>query len=289
MTRIQPGVKFAAVLTGLSCLLMLVSCAPASSASPSASASGKPTGRNLPTITPGKLTIATGEPAYEPWVIADDPASGKGFEPAVSYAVAKKLGFAAADVIWVRSSFDAAIAPGPKNWDLNIQQLSVTAERKQAVDFSSPYYTTTQAILARAGSPAIGAKSIADLADIQFGVPVGTTSLSVLENIVKPNNDPKVFNNLEDATEALRNKQVDAIIADLPQAFYISKAEIKGSVVVGQLDSNVGGDSFGYVLPKGSALTAPVSAALDELRADKTLAKITAEWLSDSISVPVLK
>ncbi|MDR1237820.1 MAG: ABC transporter substrate-binding protein [Propionibacteriaceae bacterium] len=289
MTRIRGGTRFAAILAGLSCLLTLTACAPAPVTSPSASASGKPTGHNLATVTPGKLTIATGDPAYAPWVIADDPASGKGFEPAVSYAVAKKLGFAAADVVWVRTSFDAAIAPGPKNWDLNIQQLSVTAERKQAVDFSSPYYTTTQAILARAGSPAIGAKSVADLADVQFGAPVGTTSLTALVNIVKPNNDPKVFNNLEDATEALRNRQVEAIIADLPQALYICSAEVKGSVVVGQLDSKAGGDSFAYVLPKGSPLTAVVSAALDELRADKTLAKITAEWLSDSISVPVLK
>ena len=239
-------------------------------------------------ITEGKLTIATGEPAFAPWVIDNEPENGEGFEAAVSYAVADKLGYSKDDVVWVRSTFDAAIAPGPKDFDLNIQQFSVTPERAKAVDFSSPYYETTQAVVAAKGSKAAAATSIADLKDAVIGVMSGTTSLKAAEDVIAPSSDVQVFNDNVDAVTALQNGQVDALVVDLPTAFYVRDAQLEGDgVIVGQLDA-AAGDAFAFVLPKGSSLTAKVSDALDALRADGTLAELEKTCLADQ-GAPFLK
>lgn len=243
---------------------------------------------SLKTVTPGKLTIATGEPAYSPWVEDNDPASGKGFEAAVAYAVAGKLGFANADVVWVRSTFDAAIAPGAKDWDFNLQQFSITEERRNAVDFSSPYYTTAQAVVSLKGSPVAGATTVAELKGALLGAQTGTTSHRMLTETVAPTTAPSVFNNSQDTVQALKGGQVDAIVVDLPTALYLVAAELDGGVVVGQFADTSGGDQFGLVLPKGSALTTAVTGAVDALRADGTLDSLAKTWLSDSVNVPVL-
>lgn len=242
----------------------------------------------LKTVTPGKLTIATGEPAYSPWVENNDPASGKGFEAAVAYAVAGKLGFANADVVWVRSTFDAAVAPGAKDWDFNLQQFSITEERRKAVDFSSPYYTTAQAVVTLKGSPVSGATTVAELKGALLGAQTGTTSHRMLTETVAPTTAPSVFNNSQDTVQALKGGQVDAIVVDLPTALYLVAAELDGGVVVGQFADTSGGDQFGLVLPKGSALTAAVTGAVDALRADGTLDSLTKTWLSETVNVPVL-
>lgn len=243
---------------------------------------------SLKTVTPGKLTIATGEPAYSPWVENNDPASGKGFEAAVAYAVAGKLGFANADVVWVRSTFDAAVAPGAKDWDFNLQQFSITEERRNAVDFSSPYYTTAQAVVTLKGSPVAGATTVAELKGALLGAQTGTTSHRMLTETVAPTTAPSVFNNSQDTVQALKGGQVDAIVVDLPTALYLVAAELDGGVVVGQFADTSGGDQFGLVLPKGSALTAAVTGAVDALRADGTLDSLTKTWLSETVNVPVL-
>ncbi|WP_336658482.1 ABC transporter substrate-binding protein [Leucobacter sp. USHLN153] len=240
------------------------------------------------TVTEGKLTIATGEPAYAPWVMNDDPESGEGFEAAVAYAVAEEMGYAEDDVEWVRTSFDAAIAPGPKDFDLNLQQFSVSEDRKKAVDFSSPYYETTQAVVAAGGTDAADAKSVADLKDAVIGVASGTTSLTVAEEVIAPNKDLQVFNSVDDAVAALQNGNIDALVTDLPGAFYVRDAQLDDGVIVGQLDSAEGGDEFAFVLPKDSALTEDVSKAVDALREDGTLDELAAEWIADQ-GAPVLK
>lgn len=266
----------------------LAACSSGSSGSPaSASASASTNVQDL-TKKPGTLTIATGKPAYSPWVENDDPASGKGFEAAVSYAVAEKLGFTESQVVWTRTTFDEAITPGPKSWDLNIQQFSITTQRKKAVDFSSPYYTTSQAVLTYKGSPAADATSLASLKAVKFGVPVGTTSQNVLTNIIAPTSAPSIFNSQDDAVQALKNKQVQALVVDLPTALYLASAELTNGKIVGQLADTTGGDQYGFMLQKNSQLTAPVSAAVDALRKDGTLAALQKKWLSDSINVPVL-
>lgn len=243
----------------------------------------------LQTVTPGKLTIATGEPAYEPWVLNDDPAAGEGFEAAVAYAVAAELGFAKEDVVWVRTPFDTVIAPGPKNFDFNIQQFSITDDRKKAVDFSSPYYVTSPALISAEGNKGADATDIAGLEGTIIGVASGTTTLNAITDIIGETAEIQVFNSNEDAVQALAAGNIDLLAVDLPTALYLAFVEIENGVVVGQLQSTAGGDEFGLLLEKDSPLTAAVTAAVDALRDNGTLAKLEAQWLTDSAGAPVLK
>jgi polar amino acid transport system substrate-binding protein len=240
-------------------------------------------------VTEGKLTIGTGEPAYFPWVIDDAPESGEGFEAAIAYAVAEELGFAAEDVVWVRSTFDEAIAPGPKTFDFNLQQFSITDERREAVDFSSPYYETTQAVITTETSAAAGATSLADLKDLLIGAATGTTSFDAIEAQIAPTAGAQAFNSNDDAKLALESGQVDAIVVDLPTAFYLTGVELTGGLILGQLDASTGDDAFGLVLAKDSPLTAAVSAAVDALRDSGRLQEIADEWLAEAANAPVLK
>ncbi|MEY4898353.1 MAG: hypothetical protein RL294_164 [Actinomycetota bacterium] len=243
----------------------------------------------LQTITAGKLTIGTGLPAYEPWVVGDAPESGEGFEAAVAYAVAEQLGFAPEDVVWVRTTFDEAIQPGVKNFDFNLQQYSITDERKASVDFSSPYYETTQTVITVKGSKADGATSIADLKDLVIGAATGTTSFTAIEEIIQPTAGASAFNSNDDAKAALAAGQIDALVVDLPTALYLTAVEIDGGTIVGQISGAASGDQFGLVLDKDSPLTAAVTAAVDALREDGTLAALEAEWLANYAGAPVLK
>ena len=242
---------------------------------------------DLATVTEGKLTIATGEPAYYPWIIDDKPETGAGFEGAVAYAVAARLGFEAADVVWVRTTFDSAVTPGEKNFDFNLQQFSITEERKTAVDFSAPYYTAPQAIVSFKGSKIDGKTSIAELKGAKLGAAVGTTSLDAIENQI--GETPQVFNDNAAGVSALKNKQIDGLVVDLPTAFYLAGVEVPNGIIVGQLPSTGSGDQFGLLLSKGSKLTSCVSGAVDAITADETLAAITDKWLATDAGAPVLK
>lgn len=243
----------------------------------------------LQTLTAGKLTIGTGQPAYEPWVVGDAPEKGEGFEAAVAYAVAEELGFAPADVVWVRTTFDEAIAPGLKNFDFNLQQYSITGERKAAVDFSSPYYETTQTVITVKGSKAAAATAVADLKGLLIGAATGTTSFTAIEDVIKPTAGAKAFNSNDDAKAALQAGQVDAIVVDLPTALYLTAVELDGGKIVGQLSGAASGDKFGLVLDKGSKLTATVTAAVDALRESGKLQELADKWLADYAGAPVLK
>jgi polar amino acid transport system substrate-binding protein len=277
------SIKKAAIALATSAALAftLSGCAPA--ATPEAAPN------ELPTITAGKLTIGTGLPAYEPWVVGDAPENAEGFEAAVAYAVAAELGFAPEDVIWVRTTFDEAIAPGVKNFDFNLQQYSITDERKANVDFSSPYYATAQTVITVAGSAAAEATSLADLKGLLVGAQTGTTSLKAIEDIIMPTAGAQVFNSNDDAKAALANGQVDAIVVDLPTAFYLTAVELDGGIILGQLAGAEAGDTFGLVLDKGSPLTAAVTAAVDALRASGRLAELETIWLADFAGAPVLQ
>ncbi len=267
-------------------LALLSGCASGGGASPGGESSEDAGGY----LTEGKLTVATSEPAYYPWVIDDAPESGEGFESAVAYAVAEELGFDADDVVWVRSSFEASIAPGPKDFDLNLQQFSITPEREEAVDFSSPYYETTQTVITTGSSAAADASSIADLADVIVGAQTGTTSFTAAEEIIAPSGGVSAFNMNEDAKAALESGQIDALVVDLPTAFYMTGAELDDGVIIGQLPQTAGeGDAFGIVLPKDSPLTADVTDAVDALREDGTLDDLAAEWLGGDDTAPVLQ
>jgi len=292
--------RLAAALALAAVLALATACAPAdeddtagTTTSPTATASETVDAcakENLQTHTPGTLTITTDKPAYEPWFVNDDPANGKGFEGAVAAAVAEELGFSPDEVTWTRTKFDAAIAPGPKDWDFDINQFSITEERKQAVDFSSPYYDVTQAVITRADSKAEGATSLANLKGLKIGAQVGTTSYDAILTAIDPRQQPAVFNTNDDAKQALENGQVDAIVTDLPTAFYITAVELDNGVIVGQLPTEGGEqEQFGLVLDKDSPLTECVSAAVDALRDDGTLDQLEQEWLADVAGAPVLQ
>ena len=284
--------RFGIALVAASALL-LTACSSSSDTAASAAPTAAETAASacapdsLATLTTGKLVIATGEPAYYPWVIDDAPESGAGFEAAVAYAVATQLGYAAEDVSWVRTTFDGAITPGAKEFDFNLQQFSITEERKAAVDFSSPYYSAPQAIVSYAGSPIEGKTTIEELKGAKLGAGVGTTSLDAISTVF--GSEPQAFNDNAAAVAALKNGQIDGIVVDLPTAFYLSGVEVDGGIIVGQLPSTGDGDNFGLLLAKDSPITSCVSQAVDAIRASGELDQITAKWLSTEAGAPVLK
>ena len=273
--------------------LALAACSPASDTATeaSASASGASCDKaTLETKTPGKLVIATGQPAYEPWVKDDAPESGEGFEAAVAYAAAEKLGYDPADVQWARTTFDVAIAPGAKDFDWNIQQFSITDDREKAVDFSSSYYDVNQAIVSYKGSPIADAKTLADLESAKLGAAVGSTSLDAAQGL-GTGEEVAVFNDNAAAVSALKNEQIDGLVVDLPTAFYLVAAELDDGLIVGQLPAADGAttDQFGILLPNNSALTACTTQAVDALRADGTLDTLEQKWLGSDAGAPTLQ
>lgn len=257
----------------------------ASSATPDACAKG-----SLQTKTSGKLTLATDKPVFEPWFVDDKPENGKGYEGAVAAAVVEKLGYTPAEVTWTRVPFNNVFKPTPKDWDFDINEFSITEDRKKALDFSSPYYDVTQAVVTTKGSKAATAKSLADLKGLTLGAQAGTTSFQAIKDVVAPTKNPRVYNSNNDAVKALGNGQVDALVTDLPTAFFMAGAQLDDGRVIGQLPSSGGAtEQFGLVLEKGSPLTACVSKAVDALRADGTLDKLVDQWLSQAGGAPVLK
>ncbi|NMO56335.1 amino acid ABC transporter substrate-binding protein [Actinoplanes sp. TBRC 11911] len=278
---------------GVLALAALTACAPADeAAAPSTTASASanvcPAGA-LQTRTPGKITVGTDSPAYEPWFSDNKPSNGKGFESAVAYQVAQRLGYPAANVTWTSVTFNNAIAPGPKTFDFDINEFSITPDRRNAVDFSSPYYLVRQAVITTKGSKIAGAKSIADLRNAKLGAQVGTTSYQAITDLIKPTAQPQVYNNNDDAKAALVNGTVDGIVVDLPTAFFMTSAEIKDGVIVGQLPQVGVPEQFGLVLDKDSPLTSCVSTAVDQLRQDGTLAVLEKTWLAGSGGAPELQ
>ncbi|MGV9561677.1 ABC transporter substrate-binding protein [Streptomyces sp. NPDC003480] len=294
MHRVQRALRRAASGATVALLALAVGCAPQPEGNASAKASGAAAGTctqgKSATKNSGKLTIATDEPAYEPWFKADRPSNGKGFESAVAYAVAGRLGYGKSAVVWQSVPFNKAFAPGEKTFDFDINQVSISAERRKAVDFSSGYYDVRQAVIALKGSKAARAQSIADLRALKLGAQVGTTSLGYITDVVKPTRQPAAYAKNDQAKSALKNGQVDAIVTDLPTAFYITAAEVTDARIVGQFE-NQGGtpEQFGLVLDKGSALTSCVTSAVDALRKDGTLTRLEKQWLSDAVDAPVLK
>lgn len=242
-----------------------VSCSPAS----------------MNTVAKGKLTIGTDNPAYGPWFQDNKPANGKGYESAVGFAIAENLGFAQPDVSWIRVPFTNAITPGPKTFDIDLNQVSIDPARAKKVDFSSGYYDVTQAVVTNKGSKIASAKTVADLKGAKLGAQVGSTSYTAITDQIKPSSKPAVFDSNDLAVQALKSKQIDGIVVDLPTAFYVTSAQLNNGVIVGQLPSATGKpEQFGAVLRKGSSLTPCISKAVDALRRNGTLTKLSEQWLT---------
>jgi len=241
----------------------------------------------LPTKEEGVLTVATDKPAYPPYFEDEDPTNGEGFESAVAYAIADQLGYPKAQVKWTVESFNASFAPGPKDFDFDVNQISITPPREKAVDFSAPYYTANQALVALKDSDAASAESLEELQDAKLGVQIGTTSLEAAEEEIEPSSRPEVFNTSNDVVQALKNGQIDAIVVDLPTALYLTAVQVPEAAVVGQF-SAPGGDEWGALLQKDSELTGCVSQAVEELEASGELQKITDRWMSQAAGAPEL-
>ncbi|TIC82858.1 ABC transporter substrate-binding protein [Nocardioides sp. GY 10127] len=263
-----------------------------SSSDASASATGDPSTCVTDDMltTAGELTVGTDSPAYSPWFKGNDPTNGKGYESAVAYEVASRLGFSADQVTWTVVPFNTSYAPGAKDFDFDINQISITAKRAKVVDFSDGYYSAAQAVIALKGSAAADATSLDDLKSLNLGAQTGTTSLTAITDVIEPDSDPSVFQTTNAAVQALKNGQVDAILADLPTAFYISAVQLgNDGTIVGQFQPDTGEqEQFGMLFEKGNPLVTCVDEALAAMTEDGTLAAIEKKWLSDTVSVPEL-
>ena len=260
-----------------------------STATASSGASDQCAPANLKTHSSGVLTVATDTPAYEPWFVDNKPSNGKGFESAVAYAVAKQLGFPADKVKWVHAAFNSVIAPTPKTFDFDINEVSITAKRAKIIDFSSGYYDVAQAIVTLKSSKFAHVTTIAGLKGAKLGAQKGTTSFDAINQVIRPSRTPAEYPTNDLAVEALQNGQIDGLVVDLPTGLYVTAAQVKGSVIAGQLPVTGTPEQFGLVLEKGSPLTSCVTKAVDALRADGTLTALQKQWLTTSAGAPELK
>ena len=244
------------------------------------------------TMTDGVLTIATGNPAYFPWVLDNNPAGGKGFEAAVAYEVAGRMGFSAENVFWTSASFDQSIQPGVKDFDFNLQQFSITAERDRIVDFSDPYYSAAMAVLVRKPTIDAGAEAtLASLKMLKWGVDANTTALAVVQGVIEPDAATLLYDDNVNVIEAMKGNQIDAAIFDLPTALYLSAVVLEDGVILGQFPANrsENPDMFGLLMEEGNPLKECIDSALAEMTADGSLAAIEAEWLHETTGVPVIE
>lgn len=244
------------------------------------------------TLEEGVLTIATGNPAFYPWVLNNDPESGEGYEAAVAYAIAGAMGFEDDQVTWVRTSFDEAIQPGAKNFDFNMQQYSITPERDQMVDFSLPYYTSAMAVLTTQQAVDNGLEaSLASLQGAIWGADASTTAVPMLNEIVQPERDALLYGDNVDVTAAMQAGQIDAALFDLPTALYLSAVVLDDGVILGQFpaDRSQNPDQFGLLMEDGNPLRECVDAAITELVESGELAAIETQWLQDATGVPVIE
>ncbi len=277
-------------LMGLAVLaIAAVSCAPEEE-TPAPAASPAPDAcvtENLTLVTPGQLTVGTDDPSFPPWIVKNDPTNGKGFESAVAYEVAERLGFASSAVEWVVVPFNKSYAPGPKDFDFDINNISVTDERDRAVDFSDGYYDLTQALMVLKGSPIENASTMDEIADSVFGAQIGTTSLEFINTVIQPTQPAKVYDTTNDAKTALRNGQVDGLVLDLPTAYFEAFINTPNGALVGQFPST--GEHIGMLFEDGNPLRDCVNAVLAEMEADGTLQELQDKWLADYLSVPVIE
>jgi polar amino acid transport system substrate-binding protein len=276
-------------LAGLSAALIAACGSPKKTSTQTAAASAQTcTPAKLETHSKGVLTVATDSPAYPPYFERNDPSNGQGFESAVAYAVAGKLGYKTSAVKWVSEPFDASYAPGPKSFDFDINEISITAARAKAVNFSPGYYTNPQAIIVASNSPYAHATSLAALKGANIGVQIGTTSLSAATSQIKPTHAPQVFNTSNDVVQAFKIHRVNAIVVDLATAFELTSTELQHTTIAGQF-SAPGGDQWGLLMPKGSSIAACVGRAVSALKSDGTLAKLDKRWIASGSNVPVLR
>lgn len=239
----------------------------------------------LATVEPGTLTVATGDPAFPPWVENDDPESGEGFEAAIVYALADELGFAAEDVTWVRTGFDEAIAPGDRDYDFNIQQFSIREDRREVVDFSVPYYQPDKALVALPDSAVAGATSFEELADANWGAAIGTTDLTYIEDVIGAS-DVAVFDDQAGVFQALQGGQIDATVVALPTALFATAVQVPEAEILATLPPDESDEGLGLLLTQDNPILPCIDEALEAMRADGRIDDIAGEWLGVGTDIP---
>ena len=276
------------LLVVIASLVLLAGCAEEPSNQPSSSGGGGAgdkdpcAAKSLPTVAKKTLTVATDKPAFPPW-FQGSPKAWSGYEGEVASEVAKRLKL---PIEWVVEPFNKAYAPGPKDWDFDINQVTITEERDRAIDFSDSYYDNSQGVLGLKETPVAEAKSISDLKDHQFGAQVGTTSLAFINSTIQPSADVKVFDTTNDAVSALKNSQIDALVTDVPTTVYLRDLVVKNSLVIGQYAPT---EQFGMVFEEDNPLVQCVNEALDEMSSDGTLEKLEQKFLQDYLQIPTLE
>ena len=287
-------------LTALGLLLVVLAAACGSStkkSAPATTAANNCSPSQLNLVKSGVLTVGTDNPAYPPWFGGkpkgiwkiSDPTSGKGYESAVAYAVAKQLGFSSDKVIWQYTPFNNSFAPGKKAFDFDINQISYTPQRAKVVDFSDSYYDVNQAVVVNNGAKIASVTSTAGLKPYELGAQLGTTSYQYIKDKIKPSKKPSVFPTNAGAVQALKNKQIDGLMVDLPTAFYVTAVQVPNSKVLGQFPTPPGGEHFAMVFQKGNSLVRCTNEALTTLRDNGTLQKLQQQWLAKATGAPILK
>jgi polar amino acid transport system substrate-binding protein len=241
----------------------------------------------LATVTPGTLTVATGDPAFPPWVENDDPESGEGFEAAVVYALAEQLGYDASQVVWVRTGFDEAIAPGPKDYDFNLQQYSIREDRREVVDFSVAYYEPDKAVVALPDSPVASATSFEELREANWGATIGTTDLTYIEDIIGAT-DVAVYDDQAGTFQALQAGQIDATVVALPTALFATAVQVPEASITAVLPPDASDEGLGLLLEQGNPILSCIDAALETLRSDGVLDALATEWLGVGGDIPAI-
>jgi polar amino acid transport system substrate-binding protein len=249
---------------------------------------------DLNLVEDGFLTIATSVPAFPPWIGVGDgnfdvPESKTGFEGDLVYKIANALGFTDDQVKWTRIGFIEAIAVGPKDYDFNVQQYSISADREEVVDFSVPYYTTTQALVTLADSPYATASTIADLKGAKLGAQIGTTSLAFVDDVIKPDTQANVYDTNTDVEAAMNAGQIEGLVVDLPTAYFVTAAQVEGSVIAGKFEASAAApDNYGLLFESGNSLKTCVDAVIEDLRSDGTLDALVSQWLEQGGGINVI-
>ena len=263
-----------------------------------AAATGSCAKANLNLVKDGQLSIGTDNPAFPPWFAGgetkgrpwkiNDPAKGQGFESAVAYAVAKRLGFAKSEVVWIYTPFNKAIAPGKKAFDFDINQISYTPERAKVLGFSASYYNVNQSIVGLKGKPISSVRSIAGLKKYKLGAQLGTTSYQYIVRNIKPGPSVAVYDTNDAAVAALKNGQIDGLVVDLPTAFYVTAVQVPNGKIIGQFAAKGNQERFGMVFQKGNSLIPCVNNALANMKRTGVLKRIQQIWLAKVTGAPVL-
>jgi len=290
MRRVMATAVAAVVLSAgiAACGSTSSSSPPGGSSSPTAAAAScTRAGLSRLLFKPGVLTVATDNPVYTPWFVDNTPSNGKGYESAVAYAVAAQLGFSRSQVVWVHEPFNSVYAPGPKAFDFDINEVSYTPQRAQAVTFSNSYYAVQQSIVALKGTAIVTKHSPAQLKTYVYGDQIGTTGLTYINSDIQPTRQPLVFNTLALAASALEAHRIDALVTDTPTAQYMASAQIKHAVLVAQFPSV--GEHYGLVFAKGNKLVACVNKALATLTSNGTLAALQKRYLGVYLHFPTIK